>query len=221
MATLYYRSVQINLEHYVADRSTSPTSDFGWTNRAVVLCADVLNCCFGSDGIAVGKREELKMACERWDEGTPSSFRPIFRKKGRKEKENDESGAEREAFPEIWHSHACHSEHQLLAFLGLLTKIIIGVQHYKLAQILLCIFDPRLPRVGGSRSMAVRNMEAKIKPTLRELCSIRLYNRWTPPGMFTALVGIAILIDLKTASTRKHFSIFSSELKEIMRVQQP
>jgi hypothetical protein len=38
-------------------------------------------------------------------------------------------------------------------------KIVIGVQHHKLAQILLSIFNPSIPKVGGSRSIAVRNME--------------------------------------------------------------
>jgi len=99
--------------------------------------------------------------------------------------------------------------------------IVIGVQHHKLAQILLSIFDPRVPKVGGSRSVAIRSMEvcsrpnicvichtslidskasvtnltikqAEIKLNLLELCGIGLYNRWTPPGMFTASMGIAI-----------------------------
>lgn len=71
-----------------------------------MLCADVLNCCFGSEGIAVARWEELKRGCERWDEGTPSSFTPIYIRDARKESEE----GEREAFPEIWHSHACHSK---------------------------------------------------------------------------------------------------------------
>jgi hypothetical protein len=77
---------------------------------------------------------------------------------------------------------------------------------------LLAIFDPRIPRVGGTRSIAVKSMEVslihplyflclsaiahyvqeQIKPNLRELCGIGLYNRWTPPGIFTASMGIAI-----------------------------
>jgi hypothetical protein len=68
--------------------------------------------------------------------------------------------------------------------------------------------------VGGARSVAVRSMEVRslprhlcirpfdidrkqerIKSNLRELCGIGLYNRWTPPGMFTASMGIAICGD--------------------------
>ncbi len=36
---------------------------------------------------------------------------------------------------------------------------VIGVQHHKLGEILISIFDPKIPRVGGSRSIAVRAME--------------------------------------------------------------
>jgi hypothetical protein len=115
---------------------------------------------------------ELKEASERWSAEKPSSFRPIYWREA-------EMGRG-DAFPEIWHSHACH---------------IIGVQHHKLGQILLSIFDPRIPRVGGARSVAVRSMEEQIKSNLRELCGIGLYNRWTPPGMFTASMGIAICGD--------------------------
>lgn len=99
--------------------------------------------------------------------------------------------------------------------LSLTMWVVIGVQHHKLAEILLCIFNPGIPKVGASRSIAVRSMEVRIcyalslvdvlfvekilkfnqeaiKLNLRSLCGIGLYNRWTPPGMFTASMGIAI-----------------------------
>lgn len=39
------------------------------------------------------------------------------------------------------------------------SRLVIGIQHHLLAQIILAIFDPKLPRIGGSRSMAVKAME--------------------------------------------------------------
>ena len=44
--------------------------------------------------------------------------------------------------------------------------LVIGVQHHKLAEILLSIFDPRIPKVGAGRSLAVRSMEVDIFSTL-------------------------------------------------------
>jgi hypothetical protein len=43
--------------------------------------------------------------------------------------------------------------------------LVIGVQHFLLAKILLAIFDPKLPRIGGNRTVAVRSMEVHISPT--------------------------------------------------------
>jgi len=37
---------------------------------------------------------------------------------------------------------------------------VIGIQHFKLAQMLLAIFDPTIPRLGGNRRVAVHSMEA-------------------------------------------------------------
>lgn len=172
VATVKQKSVKINLDQCLVDRSVEPASDFEWANRAVVHYADVLNCCFGPEGVAFSKWVELKDYSEKWQEMKPSSFTPIFYREANAQK--------REAFPEVWYSHACH---------------IIGVQHHKLGQILLAIFDPKIPRVGGSRSTAVKSMEEQIKQDLRELCGIGLYNRWTPPGIFTASMGIAICGD--------------------------
>ncbi|PMD35790.1 hypothetical protein L207DRAFT_94577 [Hyaloscypha variabilis F] len=172
VATVKQKSVKINLDQCLVDRSVEPASDFEWANRAVVHYADVLNCCFGPEGVAFSRWMELKEYSEKWQEMKPSSFTPIFYR--------DADTRKGEVFPEIWYSHACH---------------IIGVQHHKLGQILLAIFDPKIPRVGGSRSTAIKAMEEQIKADLRELCGIGLYNRWTPPGIFTASMGIAICGD--------------------------
>jgi len=102
VATIKHKSVLINLDHSLVDRSLESTSDFGWANRAVVFYADVLNCCFGTEGIGRTRWEELKVYSEGWDELKPSSFRPIYRR------EADTKKGER--FPEIWYSHACHSQ---------------------------------------------------------------------------------------------------------------
>ncbi|KAL3423508.1 arca-like protein [Phlyctema vagabunda] len=167
-----HKSVQLNLEHCLVDRSFEPSSDFGWANRAVIHCADVLNCCFGELGVSIPHWTELNERSERWESLKPPSFIPIYYKKADREKG--------EAFPEIWYSHACH---------------IIGIQHFMLAQILLAIFNPNIPRIGGSRNTALRSMEEEIKSRLRELCGIGMSNRWTPPGMFTASMGISLCGD--------------------------
>jgi hypothetical protein len=102
VATVKQKAVKINLDQCLVDRSIEPASDFEWANRAVVHYADVLNCCFGPEGVSFSKWVELKGYNERWQEMKPSSFTPIFYRNADTRKG--------EAFPEIWYSHACHSK---------------------------------------------------------------------------------------------------------------
>ena len=150
-----HQSTQLNLEHFSIDRSLGPTSDYGWSNRAIVHCADVLNCCFGDSGVSIRHWEELREYGEQWLQSLPPSFTPIYYRAPDRGK--------REAFPEIWYSLGCHSQFQTCVFSGmglcLLVLAVIGVQHFLLAKILLAIFDPKLPRIGGNRPAAVRSME--------------------------------------------------------------
>lgn len=105
-AMMKHQSTQLNLEHFSIDRSLGPTSDYGWSNRAIVHCADVLNCCFGDSGVSIMHWEELKQYGERWQESLPSSFTPIYYRAPDR--------ARREAFPEIWYSLGCHSEFRIV-----------------------------------------------------------------------------------------------------------
>jgi hypothetical protein len=102
VATVTQKSVKINLEHCLVDRTVKPASDFEWANRAVVHYADVLNCCFGAEGVALSRWMELNEYSEKWQKSKPSSFTPIYYKQA--------DSSKGEAFPEIWYSHACHSE---------------------------------------------------------------------------------------------------------------
>lgn len=106
-AVMNQAPVRINLVHSLVDRSLLPTDDFGWANRAVVHCADVLNFCFG-DGAqgALGRAGGIEWWCEldeynrRWTESLPGSFTPIYQRAPQL--------AKGEVFPEIWYQSACH-----------------------------------------------------------------------------------------------------------------
>ncbi|KAG4441357.1 hypothetical protein IFR05_003171 [Cadophora sp. M221] len=170
VATISQRAVQIEIGHI--DRSVDPITDFGWANRAVVHLADVLNCCFRPRGVDPGHWSRLQVESYRWQHDKPDSFTPYYYR--------DADRSKGEAFPEILHIHPCH---------------IIGIQHHKLAQILLSTFDPKIPRIGKGRYDAEHAMLIGVKQNLRELCGIGLHNRSTPPGMFTACMGIAMCGD--------------------------
>ncbi|KAI0470643.1 hypothetical protein GGR56DRAFT_138463 [Xylariaceae sp. FL0804] len=171
IAVITQQPVKVNLDHYVVDRSLGPADDYAWSNRAVVLIADVLNLCFDVEGPPAPARwRALRRAAEDWRLARPNSFNPFFYR--------ERTGAD--AFPEIWHGSSCH---------------VIGIQHHLLAQMFLAQFDPTVPKVGPSRRTAMRQMTQHIEGLLRELCGIGICNQWSPPAMFTACMGIAMFGD--------------------------
>lgn len=106
-AVMNQEPVRINLVHSLVDRTLLSTDDFGWANRAVVHCADVLNFCFGEGGQGSMGRAggiewwtELDEYNRRWTDSLPASFTPIFYR--------DPDGEREEVFPEIWYQSACH-----------------------------------------------------------------------------------------------------------------
>ncbi|KAK5628751.1 hypothetical protein RRF57_004466 [Xylaria bambusicola] len=172
IAILTQQCVKLNLDDVIVDRSLKPADDYTWSNRAIVLLADVLNSCFGDTPLTTQRWIVLNEAVESWTRARPPSFNPYFYN----------NGTGPGAFPEIWHGSSCH---------------ILGIQHHILAQLFLIQFDPSIPRVGTKRRGAMRNMTAKlrIETLMRELCGLGISNQWTPPAMFTACIGIAMFGD--------------------------
>ncbi|KAI1494194.1 hypothetical protein F5X96DRAFT_618617 [Biscogniauxia mediterranea] len=170
IAVITQQPVKVSLNHYIVDRSFEPTDDYTWSNRAIIILADVLNFCFGEEVLTVGRWSALNKACEKWSVTRPMSFNPFFYK--------ERTGTE--AFPEIWHGSSCH---------------VVGIQHLILAQLFLTQFDPTIPKVGTNRRAAVRRMTDRIELLVRNLCGIGICNQWTPPSMFTACMGIAMFGD--------------------------
>ncbi|KAI0907903.1 hypothetical protein F4823DRAFT_640740 [Ustulina deusta] len=170
IAILTQQCVKLNLDDSIVDRSLEPADDYTWSNRAIVLLADILNCCFGDTPLSIQRWTTLNDAVESWTRARPPSFNPFFYREG--------TGAG--AFPEIWHGSSCH---------------ILGIQHHLLAQLFLVQFDPSIPRVGTNRRAAMRKMTQRIETLMRELCGLGISNQWTPPAMFTACIGIAMFGD--------------------------
>ncbi|KAI1641751.1 uncharacterized protein F4817DRAFT_38695 [Daldinia loculata] len=170
IAVITQQPVKVSLDHFVVDRLFEPADDYTWSNRAIVLLADVLNLCFGNNSLAAGHWSALDEACRKWSSTRPPSFNPFFYRER----------TATSAFPEIWHGSGCH---------------VIGIQHHILAQLFLTQFDPSIPKVGTNRRAAVKQMTHRIENLVRELCGIGVCNQWTPPGMFTACMGIAMFGD--------------------------
>jgi hypothetical protein len=100
IAILTQQPVKLNLNNSLVDRSLAPADDYAWSNRAIILLADVLNSCFGDTPLTTQRWTSLNDAAERWTSARPASFDPFFYR--------ERTGIM--AFPEIWHGSSCHSE---------------------------------------------------------------------------------------------------------------
>lgn len=105
IAVITQQPVKLSLNHFVVDRSFEPADDYTWSNRAIVLIADVLNFCFGENSFTVGEWNALDEACQKWSATRPPSFNPFFYRER----------AASMAFPEVWHGSSCHGEYSLAA----------------------------------------------------------------------------------------------------------
>lgn len=109
-ALMHHKPIKLNLQHFIVDRSLEPTSDYSWANRAVVHCADVLNCCFNNSGVSNIVWRDLQTYNNQWDEMKPPGYNPVYFKEADREKG--------EVFPELWYFEACHSMRLYHSFLS-------------------------------------------------------------------------------------------------------
>ncbi|KAB5545750.1 hypothetical protein GE09DRAFT_1243583 [Coniochaeta sp. 2T2.1] len=165
-AMMNHRTVWINLDNGLVDRSLEPAEDHTWANRAVIHCADVLNFCFGQDAQHAASRwQELDEYSRRWKNAKPPSFEPLY---------EDQSATR--AFPEVWLQSSCHA---------------IGLQHHLLAELFLARFDPKIPKIGANRKVAEEQLTERIQKLARRILGIGIGNQWAPPALFTACMAIA------------------------------
>lgn len=157
IAILTQQRVKLNLDECIVDRSLDPAEDYTWSNRAIILLADILNACFGDIPLTTRRWNALNDAAESWTRARPPSFNPFFYREG--------TGTGSGAFPEIWHGSSCHSglpyRHTSYAYVIVLTAgncLVLGIQHHLLAQLFLVQFDPSIPRVGTNRRAAMMKM---------------------------------------------------------------
>ncbi|KAJ5317356.1 hypothetical protein N7508_001864 [Penicillium antarcticum] len=183
-------------------RSFEPADDYVWADRLVIHCADVLQFCFGSEEVEPNSptsfhyhppfnntpshrspsttETETRLAhydtlvafSTLWKTLGPQSFEPIYTRAA--------DPATGKIFPELWYLNNCH---------------VAGLQHLELAQILLAVYNPRLPRLGLGQRTAMRSVDEEIRAIVLRLCGIALSNLHSPPGLVTASVAIGMCGD--------------------------
>ncbi|SPO03269.1 uncharacterized protein DNG_05951 [Cephalotrichum gorgonifer] len=101
------RPVQLLREYAQVDQSLDPGGADDWASafHVIVLCAEVLTCCYGDEAKARGAGaawEELSRKAQRWADEKPVSFEPLLRRAPGERGED-------QVFPEIWLLNDCHA----------------------------------------------------------------------------------------------------------------
>ncbi|KAK9318765.1 hypothetical protein V1517DRAFT_334672 [Lipomyces orientalis] len=161
------------------DRSLDVADDWVWTLRMIIHTADVVNYCNGDEPKTVANWEALMTYTEKWRELQPISFMPLFYLP------EDSTNLDR-MFPTIRLLNDCH---------------IAGHQYYNICQLLLSVYNPRIPRIGLSSRAAAHKVEINTQQRVKIICGIALSNRHVKPAMVNAGMVVAMCGDRFT--TRK------------------
>lgn len=168
-----HRPLKFNPFHYEVFRSFTPADDTVWAHRLVILCADVLQYCYGPSDSGTPRHDErpwheLKRYEDELRHVLPESFAPTYYRPP-----NPEAG---EIFPEIWYLEDCH---------------VTGTMHAELARLLLAVYNPTRPRLGHGYAASMRELTFELQKIVLRLCGIALSNRRLPSVFIEALMGIA------------------------------
>ncbi|KAL4913056.1 hypothetical protein BDW62DRAFT_205941 [Aspergillus aurantiobrunneus] len=167
------RPFTLPLSRWSSLRSLSPAGDGTWADR-LVLCADVLEYCFGSN-------ETNLLPCtdkDRWKKLTryaevssyhlPPGFESIYSQDADPEAENP--------FPEIWFADDCHAT---------------ATAHLELAKTLLVVFDPSRPKLGHGHVAAMNELARTVRGTVMRVCGIALHNPRSPSVFVDATMAVS------------------------------
>lgn len=156
VAFVNQRSIIPELGYCNIDRSFEAAPDHVWACRIVILCADVIRYCFGDSDHSTAAYTFLAESVARWHESKPASWTPVYYR----------APGQDEAFPEVW-------------YIG--DDIIVGMDHYYIARILLSAHNPKLPRLGPNRTAALKATDEEIREQVKLLCGICLSNSELAP----------------------------------------
>ncbi|KAI7325039.1 hypothetical protein KC340_g6201 [Hortaea werneckii] len=170
VAFVNQRSIIPDLTHCNVDRSFDAAPDDVWACRMVVLCADVIRWCFGSEDHNVSTYTYLADMVAQWHASKPPPFTPIY---------YAPPGPDN-VFPELWYVQ---------------DDVLVGLHHYHIARILLASYNPRIPRLGPGRAVALREMDQEIKEHVLAGCGMTLSNSSMAPNFTYASMGVTMAGD--------------------------
>ena len=157
------RTVHLDLENCPVDSSMEQAADEVWVQRALWICARVVQWAFG-DERAHHLWVELKQLLQEWERRKPNSFAPIFFR--------DRDPSHDRWFPEICYTTDDH---------------VTSNQFLLLAKLLLTAHDPTIPRIGPHMRSGTAKMRETALSHVRTLCGQALHNNYVPAGFIASL----------------------------------
>jgi hypothetical protein len=148
------KPLNVHLGNYELSQSFYSTDDTAWANRMVHIFARILSAAFrATPDMNREEWDELDGAAKSWQNQRPETFNPIFEQKS--------GPSTKSPFPILWLLQAAH---------------VVGLQYYHLAQILLAIYNPRIPKLGIGSLRARQEAEVLLETRLLETKELTLFS---------------------------------------------
>ncbi|KAI5925576.1 hypothetical protein F4810DRAFT_708526 [Camillea tinctor] len=148
----------------------SSSCDCSYANRVIVHCAACLEYCFGEREQSSTVWTELVNFLDNWFADRPWQFYPIC-----PEEEETQGLFPRQMF--------------------ITSAVVMGMQHFYLARLILEAHNPKTPRIGPARKMALDDVNTQVKKYVRIICGIAEANPHIFPSYVCASISIAMAGD--------------------------
>ena len=150
------RDVHADLEERIIQARIGNADEIPWSNRIILLCAQVLRWAFGK-GAPVDGWQELHKAIIQWEQDRCETYEAIFY-----QPEEPEIGR---WFPDIWFSDDEH---------------VTSSVHFHLARLILAVHDPTIPKFGARARKGAETVKHNVQKSVRTIVGIGLSNKFAP-----------------------------------------
>ncbi|RMZ89649.1 hypothetical protein DV736_g3128, partial [Chaetothyriales sp. CBS 134916] len=160
--------------------------DFIHSDRHLLHCAQVLEYCFGTASASrassprpapfpnttsfIERYHELKEYQRNWRKGEPYSFQPIHYL-------SSISTPTSFTLPQIWYISEIH---------------MLGLSYLDLADILLTVYDPSLPRLGSNASKEQKRVAKEVREIVVRLCGTAMSSPESESACMQAYLAIVV-----------------------------
>lgn len=143
------RPLTINLTTFRDSQVFQTSDDESWANRIIFIFARILIHVFrpGAERLSMETWEELNSEVSDWNLLKPWHFSPLFLEGS----STSTAPPDQSHWPELLVCNEAQGNDLIFrqVFVLLISlRLVVGLQHYHLAQIVLAIYDPRLLRLG-------------------------------------------------------------------------